>query len=135
MDNSPFQAMTTQIILICTFLAGFSATILSSFVFQRDKGRISNAIILSLLISTCTMLISLFLLTDIFIQTTEGYNSQLTSEEINQQFNYAVLCILIGVGSFLTFISLIGWINSRWMGIITTILGVATFFIIILNIN
>jgi len=135
MDHSLLQEMSTQIILVCTFLAGFSATILSSFVTQKEKSLISNAIILSLLISTCAMLISLFMLTDIYIQTSDGYNSQLSIEDINQQFNKSVTFILLGIVSFLTFISLVGWLNSRWMGVITTIMGIATFITIMSHMN
>ncbi len=81
------------------------------------------------------MLISLFMLTDIYIQTSDGYNSQLSIEDINQQFNKSVTFILLGIVSFLTFISLVGWLNSRWMGVITTIMGIATFITIMSHMN
>ncbi len=121
------HTISTQIILICTFLAGFSATILSSFVTKKNTDMISNVIILSLLVSTCAMIISLFLLTNVFILTTEGIKSGLSPAELSDQFNTSVKVVFVGLGAFLTFISLSGWLNSRWMGVITTIIGILTF--------
>ena len=122
-----FHTMSSQISFVCIFLAGFSAAILGSFVSQRENSNLSKAIIISLLVATCTLLVSLFILTDIFIHTTEGYPTNKTKEDLQGQFGQSMVALMFGLTSFLTFISLSGWLSSRRMGIFTTIMGIATF--------
>lgn len=125
------HTMSSQVILICTFLAGFSATILSSFVTQKQHSRIRNVIILSLLIATCTMLISMFYLTNIFILTTPGYPQKVSIEALSQQLTICMIFFVFGIAAFLLFISLTGWLNSRNMGMVTSVLGAVTFIFVL----
>jgi len=125
------HTMASQISLICIFFAGFSASIFASFVNQKNQGRLSKAIILLLLLATCTMLVALFILTNIFIHTTDGYPSRMTNQALLDQFNHSMVFFMLGLSTFVGFIGLTGWLYSKRMGIITSILGIVTFVLIL----
>jgi len=129
------HTMSSQISLICIFFAGFSAAILASFVTQKEKGRLTKGITLLLLLATCTMLIALFCLTNIFIHTSEGYPSRMNNQELLDQFNQSMMFFMLGLTTFLGFISLTGWLYSRRMGIVTSILAIVTFVLILQAMN
>jgi len=129
---SYYHTMSSQVILICTFLAGFSATILGSFVTQKSNKTISKLIILACLMATCLLLITVFFLTNIFIHTTDGYPGKVTRDSLQTQMTMSMIFFGLGVASFLVFVSLSGWLNSRRLGIVTTVMGIGTMIVILM---
>jgi len=128
---SYYHTMSSQVILICTFLAGFSATILGSFVTQESNKTIHKLIILSCLMATCLLLITVFFLTNIFIHTTDGYPGDVSNDSLQSQMTASMLFFIFGVASFLVFVSLSGWLNSKRLRIVTTGMGIGTMITIL----
>ncbi len=125
--------VASQVILISSLLSGFSITMIANLLIKEKESKIINLIFRMTIISASSFLITVFAMTNIVLKTTKGYPLKLISESLTFSSITGLTSFLIGLISLSILISLSGWSKSKKMGIFTTIIGILTFVLIIMN--
>lgn len=127
-----WNKLASQTILISALLSGFSMTVLVSLILNQTKNRFANYTLIAAAIATGSFLVSIFAFTDILMMTTPGYPLKLVNGDLNFPRIVGAIAWLLGIISLCAFLSLLGWIKSKKLGIITTTIGVITFILIVI---
>ncbi len=125
--------IASQIIMISSLLGGFSLTVMANLLVNKSDDKVLNMILKATIIAASSFLISVFAMTSIIMRTTEGYPFAVTSDALNFYRIVGVVLFMIGLISLSVLIALSGWVKSKKTGIFTTIVGIITFILIILN--
>ncbi len=136
MTELPFEYLNkvaSQVIVISSLLSGFSIAMIANLLINEKSTRILNLIFKTTIITASSFLITVFSMTNIILKTTEGYPEQLASKTLDFPRIIGFISFFVGLISLSILISLSGWTKSKKMGIFTTIVGVLTFFLIIMN--
>ena len=125
--------IASQIIVISSLLSGFSIAMIANLLINEKKTKILNLIFKTTIITASSFLIAVFSMTNIILKTTDGYPLEVTPQELNFPRIIGITAFMIGLISLSILISLSGWTKSRKTGIFTTVVGVLTFILIIMN--
>ncbi|MEL7251631.1 MAG: hypothetical protein AAFZ63_06365 [Bacteroidota bacterium] len=120
--------LAKQISFISTFLGGFSLTLLGTLILSDKEGRLIRALIVSTAISSLAFVVAVMAMTQLTMISTEGYPFQVDMGQLNSSRTMGTLALFVGVLALMTTIAMSGWMRSKRLGIITTILGALTFF-------
>ncbi|MEO0896780.1 MAG: hypothetical protein AAFY71_10305 [Bacteroidota bacterium] len=125
--------LASQIIFISALLGGFSLAVLSSQINLNQENKFRTNMFRSSAIAACLFLISIFSMTKILMMTTEGFPFPVTDANLSSAKIIGILCFVGGIASLIVLISLSGWVKSPKMGRFTTILGIITFILLLMN--
>jgi len=118
--------VASQVIFVSTFLGGFAATIMGTFVASEKNSKLSNTLIILSAISACLLITTVFMMTDVVIKTTPGCPVKVLSADLDFQVKYGMLSFLFGITFLISVIAVSGWLKSKKMGIATTLTGIIT---------
>lgn len=130
-----WNKLASQSILISALLSGFSMTVLVSIILYQSKNRFANYTLVAAAVATGSFLIAIFAFTDILMMTTPGYPLSLDHSDLNFPRIVGAIAWLFGILSLCIFLSLLGWIKSKRLGILTTTIGLITFILIVLMLS
>ena len=122
-----------QIIVISSLLGGFSIAVMANMIIDNSKSRLSNAILKVTAVAASSFLITLFAMTKIVLMTTEGYPLDVDNSDLNTPRIMGISAFIIGLITLSALIALSGWVKSKKVGIFTTVIGIITFIMIVLN--
>ncbi len=95
-------------------------------VVSKNKNRILNALLILATIAACYFLISVFGLTKLLQMTTEGYPYEIEQKDFELPRRISGAAFMIGMIALSALIALFGWMKSKAIGIVTTIIGILT---------
>lgn len=124
--------LASQIMLISTFLGGFSITTLTAILLSDKEGKLLNVLFVSTVISAASFIIAIFAMTSLIMFTTPGYPMAVTDADMMLPRFGGILAFLVGILSLVFMIGLSGWLKSRKLGIVTTILAAITLIVFLL---
>jgi len=122
-----------QIIVISSLLGGFSIAVMANMIIDNSKSRLSNAILKVTAVAASSFLITLFAMTKIVLMTTEGFPLDVDNSDLNTPRIMGISAFIIGLITLSALIALSGWVKSKKVGIFTTVIGIITFIMIVLN--
>ncbi len=125
--------IANQIIVISSLLSGFSIAVLANLLVTKTEDKISNYILKTTTIAAASFLVAVFSMTKIVMMTTEGYPIKLESGDLDFPKLVGFGTFILGIISLSLLIALSGWTKSRRTGIFTTIIGILTLLMILLN--
>lgn len=123
--------LAKQVVFISSFLGGFSLTLLGSLILSDRQGKLLNAVIISTAISALGFILAVVAMTQLIMISTEGYPFAVDSQKLFTGRLTGTLGLFIGIISLMVTIALIGWVRSKKLGIITTIIGTLTLFAVL----
>ncbi|NRB47296.1 MAG: hypothetical protein HRU41_06455 [Saprospiraceae bacterium] len=124
--------LASQIQFISALLCGFSLTILVLLFDKKGADKISINIFRFSILATGTFLVSIFAMTDVFMMTTEGFPFKAESKDLLFPNTVGMSSFFIGITSIAIIIALVGWTQSKALGIFSTIVGLLALILIIL---
>jgi len=130
LPHSYLNFLASQIAFISTFLGGFAATILGAVALSDKTGKIITALLIGSAISASAFIVTVFAMTDIMISTTEGFPFPVPYGELESMNVKGMTSLLVGIVSLLFVIGCSGWLKSRKIGTITTIIGVISLILV-----
>ncbi len=125
--------IANQLIVISSLLSGFSIAVLANLLVSESKDRLSQNIMRITAIAASSFLITVFAMTKIVMMTTDGYPLELDQSSLNSTKIIGFASFFLGTLTLSVLISLSGWTKSKKLGIFTTVIGTATFILIVLN--
>lgn len=132
MTSDYLNELANHFILISALLAGFSIAYIANIVVSKNNNRISNALLIIATIAACCFLISVFGLTKLLQMTTEGYPYEIEQKDFELPRKISAAAFMIGIIALSALISLSGWMKSKTIGIVTTIIGILTLIIVLM---
>lgn len=130
-----WNKLASQSVLISALLSGFSMTVLVSIILYPAKNRFATYTLIAATIATGSFLVAIFAFTDILMMTTVGYPLKIVHSDLNFPRTVGALAWLLGIVSLCAFLSFLGWIKSKKLGMLTTTIGVVTFILIVLMLS
>lgn len=124
--------LASQIQFISALLCGFSLTILVLLFDKKGSDKISTNIFRFSILATGTFLVSIFAMTNVFMMTTEGFPFKAEAKDLVFPNTLGISSFFIGITSIAIIIALVGWTQSRKLGIFSTIVGLIALILIIL---
>ncbi len=124
--------LASQIQFISALLCGFSLTILVLLFDKKGSDKISINIFRFSILATGTFLVSIFAMTNVFMMTTEGFPFKAESKDLVFPNTLGTSSFFIGITSIAIIIALVGWTQSKKLGIFSTIVGLLALILIIL---
>ena len=124
--------LAKQLAFISSFLGGFSVTFLGALILSDKEGRLMRSIIVSTAVSAFAFIITVMAMTQLIMVSTEGYPFKIEQGDLSTSRVIGTLTFMFGVLSLLLTIGLSGWLKSRRLGLITSILGGLTLIIFFL---
>ena len=125
--------IANQLIVICSLLSGFSIAVMANLLVIKSEDRIMGYILKVTTIAAACFLITLFAMTKLLMMTTEGYPFAVESSDLDLPKIVGFASFIIGIFSLSLLIALSGWTKTRKTGIFTTIVGVITLILLLLN--
>ena len=125
--------IANNLIVISSLLSGFSIAVMANLLVNKSDNRILNNILKVTTIAAASFLVTVFAMTKILMMTTEGYPLEITQNDLTLPKLTGFLSFFLGIISLSILIALSGWTKSRRIGIFTTIIGILTFLMIIIN--
>ena len=113
--------LAKQLAFISSFLGGFSVTFLGALILSDSTA-----------VSAFAFIITVMAMTQLIMVSTEGYPFKIEQGDLNTSRVIGTLTFMFGVLSLLLTIGLSGWLKSRRLGLITSILGGLTLIIFFL---
>lgn len=129
---SYINELAKQLAFISSFLGGFSVTFLGALILSDKEGRLMRSLIVSTAVSAFAFIITVMAMTQLIMVSTAGYPFKIEQGDLNTSRIIGTLAFMFGVLSLLLTIGLSGWLKSRRLGLITSILGGLTLIIFIL---
>jgi len=121
-----FRTLAEQSVFISAFLGGISATILGTFVIVKNDSKVFKYMILFSAIAAVSFIVAVFGMTKVQLLLVPNSPFENVKELLMYPRIVGGLGFYFGINSLLVVISLSGWLRSKRLGIITTILGVVT---------
>ncbi|WP_111709563.1 hypothetical protein [Lutibacter citreus] len=125
--------IANQLVMISSLLGGFSIAVIANLLVYKSQNRITNTILKSTTIAAGCFLVTLFAMTNIVMKTTEGYPLKITQNDLMIPKLTGFIAFFVGIITLSLVISLSGWTKSKKTGIFTTIVGIITFLMIVIN--
>jgi cytochrome bd-type quinol oxidase subunit 2 len=125
--------IANQLIVISSLLSGFSIAVMANLLISKSENRFSNHILKVTTIAAACFLITVFAMTKIVMMTTEGYPFKVENDQLTLPKITGFLAFFMGIVTLSILIALSGWTKSKKTGIFTTIIGILTFIMIVLN--
>ena len=126
-----WNKLASQTILISSLLTGFSMAVLVSLIIYNSENRFAIYTLKSAMVATGAFLVSIFSFTKMLMMTSPGFPFKFTQADLFPSRIIGALSLLIGIISLCAFLSFLGWIKSRKLGIFSTTVGVITFILIV----
>ena len=126
-----WNKLASQTILISSLMTGFSITVLVSLIIYNSENRYANYTLEAAMVASGSFLVSIFSFTKMVMMTTPGFPMKFTDADLMAPRFIGSLSLLIGIISLCAFLSFIGWIKSRKLGIFSTFVGVITFILVV----
>jgi len=125
--------IANQLIVISSLLSGFSIAVMANLLVTKSEMKISNSILKVTTVAAASFLITVFVMTKIMMMTTEGYPLKFENSDLGFIKIVGFATFVIGIISLSVLIALSGWTKSKKTGIFTTIIGILTLIMILLN--
>ncbi len=125
-----WNKLSEQILVISSLLGGFSISVIASMVVADWNTRLSNAILAFATVAACCFLVCVFAMTSVHLHTIEGYPFQIDESHFKTRRLIGATSFLLGIISLVAMLSLTGWVKSKKLGLLTTIIGITTFMFI-----
>lgn len=132
MTSEYLNELANHFILISALLAGFSIAYIANLIVSKNNSRISNSLLIIATIAASCFLISVFGLTKLLQMTTEGYPYEIEQNEYELPRKISGATFMIGIIALSALIALSGWMKSKTIGIVTTIIGISTLIIVLM---
>lgn len=132
---SYLKEIASQIIFISAFLGGFSATVLGTLILSNNSGKILKTMIMGTSISAVSFIVAVFAMTQLVMLTLPGYPSEVNTGDTIFPRTVGFIAFFVGIISLIFVISVSGWVQSKRMGIATTILGVFGMVLILMSMS
>ena len=132
LPNNYLNALAQQFIFISAFLGGFSAALLGTVIVSEIKTKYSKIMVVSSALAAMCFVVTVFGMTSILFQTTEGYPLVIDSHGLLLIRIISIFSMIIGLISFTVSIGSSGWLMSKRIGRITTGIGIIAFILIIM---
>jgi cytochrome bd-type quinol oxidase subunit 2 len=124
-----------QLIVISSLLSGFSIAVMANLLIAKSQSKVSNSILKVTTVAAACFLITVFAMTKIVMMTTEGYPLKFENSDLDFPKIAGFAAFLLGITTLSVLIALSGWTKSKSTGIFTTIVGILTFIMILLNLQ
>ena len=121
-------AVAEQISFVSAFLGGVSATILFSVILFSSKKRVVAFLIATSALSACSLLVSVISGWRLTIGLHPDLPFVPDPEKIELLWNSLIAGYGLGVNSLIVSIGLSGWIRSRRIGVVTSIIAAISIF-------
>jgi len=125
--------VASQVIMISSLLSGFSIAIIANLLVYKSDNRITNNILKVTTIAAGSFLIAVFAMTKLVMLTTEGYPFNYSQDYLTLPKLTGFFAFVMGIISLTIVIALSGWTKSKRIGIFTTIVGILTLLMILIN--
>ena len=125
------NALAQQLMFISAFLGGFSAAILGTLIVSDIRTKYSRIMVVASVLAAMCFVVTLFGMTSIIFQTTEGYPLEINMERLLTIRIISIVTLMLGLLSFTVSIASSGWLISKKIGRFTTILGIIAFILIL----
>ncbi len=138
MSEIPFEywnQLANQTILISSLLSGFSITVIVSLLVSDKANRLTNFMLIIATLAASSFLIAVFAMTRVVLMTTEGYPIQVSSKDLFYPRVTGSMCFFLGILFLILVISMAGWIKSKKVGLITSMIGLATLIMTIFQLT
>jgi L-asparagine transporter-like permease len=124
--------VANQSIFISALLAGFSLTVMTLLLEDQRAERLRRHIFRMAAVATGAFLITIFAMTKMFLMTTEGYPFSVDEDALTTPKILGAITFYLGIAALIAVVSLMGWTKSKSLGWFTTIVGILTFFFVLL---
>lgn len=118
-----WNALSSQILLISALLGGFSIAIIANLLVSEKDSKIINQTFRLTIGAAASFMVSLFAMTQIYLQTTPGF----PGEAFGDGFNFArisgFISFLIGIFCVMAVLAKSGFAKSKSMGVFTTVIS------------
>lgn len=126
-----FKALSEQLLFISTFLGGFSATMLTTLLVSNvEKTRTKTSIVIILSLASTFFILSVLSFSKLFLMLTPGTPMEVTNQSILVPRFIGSFSFLMGILSLIISIGLSGWLLSKKVGYITSVIGFFTLILI-----
>ena len=125
--------VASQVIMISSLLSGFSIAIIANLLVYKSDKKILNTILKVTTIAAGSFLVAVFSMTKIVMLTTEGYPFNFVQSYLTLPKLLGFSAFILGIISLTAVIALSGWAKSKRIGIFTTIIGILTLLMILIN--
>lgn len=132
MTSEYLNELANHFILISALLAGFSIAYIANLIVSKNNSRISNSLLIIATTAASCFLISVFGLTKLLQMTTEGYPYEIEQNDYELPRKISGATFMIGIIALSALIALSGWMKSKTIGIVTTIIGISTLIIVLM---
>ncbi len=132
MTSEYLNELANNFILISALLAGFSIAYIANIIVSKNNNRISNSLLIIATVAACCFLVSVFGLTKLLQMTTDGYPLEIEQKDFDFPRKISGAAFMIGIIALSSLIALSGWMKSKTIGIITTIIGILTLIILLM---
>ena len=125
--------IANQLIVICSLLSGFSIAVMANLLVVKSEERIMGYILKVTTVAASCFLITLFAMTKLLMMTTEGYPFKIASGDLDLPKIVGFGSFILGIFSLSLLIALSGWTKSKRTGVFTTVVGVITLIMLLIN--
>lgn len=125
-----FRILAEQLVFISVFLGGISATILGTLIVVKNDSRILKIMILGLSLAAVSFIVAVMGMNKVLIILAPDSPYQSSNELLFYPRLIGGLTFGIGIFSLIAVISLSGWLKSKKIGILTTVIGIVSSIII-----
>lgn len=126
LSSEYLRDLSEHLLMIATFLGGFSFAILGTLILSEKEGRLIKALILGLTIASSAFLLTIFACFDIIMSMHPENPFGVQMEKTLFPRVAGVISLLIGLIALIGVTGLSGWTKSKRLGIATTIVSVIT---------
>ena len=125
-----FRVVANQLVFISVFLGGICAAILGTLFTAENDTKIFKAIIIALSFAAVSFIVAVFGMNKVLMIITPGSPYEAVSDVLDFPRLVGGLAFYLGIVGLITVISLSGWLRNKKIGIFTTIIGIAAFYLI-----
>ena len=126
------KELAEQIIFISAFLGGFSAAILGTLIVSDKKSKTLKILILGSSFSAVSFIIAVFAMTKLVMISIPGAPYPLSAESTNLPRLTGSISFFFGIIALLFVVGTSGWLQSKRLGIATSIISLIGLLLIFL---
>ena len=126
-----FRILAEQLVFISVFLGGISANILGTLIVAKNDNRIIKIMILVLSLAAVSFIVAVLGMNKVLMILAPNSLYNNPNELLFYPRLVGGLAFYIGIFSLIAVISLSGWLKSKRIGIITTVIGIFSSILII----
>ena len=116
-----------QLAAVSAFLGGFAAALLAAVIFQQVRSKLLSGVFLLLTVAASSFAVSALAATMIFVDFQDaGTMGESALRHARSALGVMNGTFVIGMISLLAGIASIGWVRSRTMGILTSLIGLVS---------